>query len=123
LYQHSPRAALDLTTFLVRGRRGELKLMAKSQEAPSDQATPHRKRAPLDNAEKCAEGEALKRQYDSALQVWKMLSIPPVDPLEEGTISAAAASQRREETLNKRNEAANNMYLHRATCSLCRRRR
>jgi hypothetical protein len=69
----------------------------------------------------CAEGEQLKPQYDSTLQKWRKQ--PPVRPFEEGDASARRALQLREGALVKRNAAANRMYLHRATCALCRRRR
>ena len=71
----------------------------------------------------CAEGEQLKQQYDSALQEWRKQSQPQVNPLLEGESSAVRAVQLREEALVKRNAAANRMYLHRATCARCRRRR
>jgi hypothetical protein len=98
-------------------------------EITSDEATSPLRKAVrmtvtrLNGASQCAVGDDLKQQYESALELWKKLSIPPVDPFEEGEISALAASQLREEALKKRNAAANRMYLHRADCSLCRRRR
>jgi hypothetical protein len=67
----------------------------------------------------CAEGEQLKQQYDSTLQEWRRRSQPPVRPFQEGEASARL----REEALTSRNAAANRMYLHRATCAICRRRR
>ena len=67
----------------------------------------------------CAEGEQLKQQYDSTLQEWRRQSQPPVNPFREGEASARL----REEALTSRNTAANQMYLHRASCATCRRRR
>jgi len=67
----------------------------------------------------CAEGEQLKQQYDSTLQEWRKQSHPPVNPFKEGE----GAARLREEALTSRNTAANRMYLHRATCAICRRRR
>ena len=67
----------------------------------------------------CAEGEQLKQQYDSTLQKWRKQSQPPVNPFRESEASARL----REEALTSRNTAANRMYLHRATCAICRRRR
>jgi hypothetical protein len=67
----------------------------------------------------CAEGEQLKQQYDSTLQEWRKQSQPPVNPFKEGE----GAARLREEALTSRNTAANRMYLHRATCAICRRRR
>jgi hypothetical protein len=66
----------------------------------------------------CAEGEQLKQQYDSTLQEWRKQSQPPINPFREG-----ASARLREEALTSRNTAANQMYLHRATCAICRRRR
>src|SRR5580658_77735 len=71
----------------------------------------------------CAEGEQLKQQYNSALQEWRKQSQPQVNPLLEAQASARRAFQLREEALTNRNAAANRMYLHRATCAICRRRR
>ena len=71
----------------------------------------------------CAEGEQLKQQYDSTLEEWRKQSQPPVRPFKEGPASARRAFQLREEALTNRNVAANRMYLHRATCAICRRRR
>jgi hypothetical protein len=104
-------------------------LMAELPETTLDEVRTPRPRAVrirtarIDGAFPCADGEDLKQQYDSALQQWKKLCIPPVDPLEEGEIAALVASQLKEEALTKRNAAANRMYVHRATCSICRRRR
>ena len=71
----------------------------------------------------CAEGEQLKKQYDSTLQEWRKQSQPQVRPSFEGEASVRRAFELREEALTKRNAAANRMYLHRATCAICRRRR
>lgn len=70
----------------------------------------------------CAEGEQLKQQYDSTLQEWRRQSQPQVQPFLEGEASARAFLLK-EEALTKRNAAANRMYLHRASCAICRRRR
>jgi hypothetical protein len=67
----------------------------------------------------CAEGEQLKQQYDSTLEEWRKQSLPPVRPFKEDPASARL----RDEALTSRNQAANRMYLHRANCALCRRRR
>jgi hypothetical protein len=71
----------------------------------------------------CAEGEQLKQQYDSTLDEWRKQSQPPVRPFKQGEATARRAFQLREEALANRNAAANRMYLHRATCAICRRRR
>ena len=71
----------------------------------------------------CAEGDPLKQLYDSALQEWKMRSQPQVGPFLAGEAAAQRAFQLREEALIERNAAANRMYLHRAVCATCRRRR
>lgn len=78
--------------------------------------------AGLSDIVQCAEGDQLKQQYDSALEEWRKQSQPPVRPFEEGEASAQRTFQVRE-ALTKRNAAANRMYLHRATCAICRRRR
>jgi hypothetical protein len=67
----------------------------------------------------CAEGEQLKQQCDATLQEWRKQSQPQVRPFQEGEASVRL----REEALISRNAAANRMYLHRATCAICRRRR
>lgn len=79
--------------------------------------------AELGESVPCAEGERLKQQYDSALQEWKMRSQPQVGPFLAGEAAARRAFQLREEALTERNAAANRMYLHRAVCATCRRRR
>lgn len=71
----------------------------------------------------CAEGELLKQQYDSTLGEWRKQSQPPARLVKEGEALARQALQLREQALIKRNAAANRMYLHRATCAICRRRR
>jgi hypothetical protein len=71
----------------------------------------------------CAEGEQLKQKYNSALQERRKQSQPQVSPLLEAQASARRALQLREEALIQRNAAANRMYIHRATCAICRRRR
>ena len=75
--------------------------------------------AGLRDIAQCAEGEQLKQQYDSSLEEWRKQSLPPVRPFKEEPASARL----REEALISRNAAANRMYLHRANCALCRRRR
>jgi hypothetical protein len=79
--------------------------------------------AELSDIAQCAEGEQLKRQYDSTLQEWRKLLPPQVRPSTEGEASVQRAFHLKEEALTKRNAAANRMYLHRATCAICRRRR
>jgi hypothetical protein len=71
----------------------------------------------------CTEGEQLKQEYDSALQEWRKQVQPRVQQFVEGEVLARLASQLREEALTERNAAANRMYLHRAKCATCRRRR
>jgi hypothetical protein len=95
----------------------EIKLSRKKTSCPRITS------AGLSDIPQCAEGEQLKQQYDSTLQEWRKQSQPPVRSFEEGDASARRALQLREEALVKRNAAANRMYLHRATCALCRRRR
>jgi hypothetical protein len=75
--------------------------------------------AGLSEIAQCAEGEQLKQQYDSTLEEWRRQSLPPVRPFREGE----ALVRLREEALTSRNAAANRMYLHRANCAICRRRR
>jgi hypothetical protein len=79
--------------------------------------------AELSDLVPCAEGERLKQQYDTTLEEWRKQSQPPVHPCKEGEASARRAFQLREEALANRNAAANRMYLHRAACAICRRRR
>ena len=69
----------------------------------------------------CAEGEQLKQQYDT-LQEWRKQSQPPARPLTEAKL-LAQRDLRLGEALASRNAAANRMYLHRAGCAVCRRRR
>jgi hypothetical protein len=71
---------------------------------------------------RCAEGEQLKQLYDSTLQEWTNQSQPQVHPSFAGE-DAVRRARLREEALTERNAAANRMYLHRATCAICRRRR
>jgi hypothetical protein len=71
----------------------------------------------------CAEGEQLKQQYDSTLEEWRKQSQPQVLPFFAGEAPARRAFELREDALSKRNAAANRMYLHRASCAICRRRR
>jgi hypothetical protein len=73
----------------------------------------------LSEIAQCAEGEQLKQQYDSTLEQWRKQSLPAVGPFKEGP----ASIRLREEALTSRNAAANQMYLHRANCAICRRRR
>jgi hypothetical protein len=70
----------------------------------------------------CAEGEQLKQQYDATLQEWRKRSQPPARPFAEADVVAQRALQL-QEALTERNAAANRMYLHRAGCAICRRRR
>lgn len=79
--------------------------------------------AGLSDIVQCAEGEQLKQQYDSSLEEWRKQLQPPVHPFKEGEAAARLAFQLREKALTNRNAAANRMYLHRATCAICRRRR
>ncbi len=75
--------------------------------------------AGLRDIAQCAEGEQLKQQYDSTLEEWRKQLQPPVRPFKQDPASARL----REEALISRNAAANRMYLHRAACAVCRRRR
>jgi hypothetical protein len=70
----------------------------------------------------CAEGDQLKQQYDSALEEWRRHYQPPVRPFLEAGVLAQRALHLGE-ALIERNAAANRMYLHRAGCAICRRRR
>jgi hypothetical protein len=79
--------------------------------------------AKLSDIAPCTEGEQLKQEYDSALQEWRKQVQPQVHLFVEGEVLAQLASQLREEALTERNAAANRMYLHRAKCAICRRRR
>jgi hypothetical protein len=76
----------------------------------------------LSDAVPCAEGEQLKQQYDAALQEWRKQSLPPARSFAEAEVLAQRALQLGE-ALTERNAAANRMYLHRAGCAICRRRR
>lgn len=69
----------------------------------------------------CAEGDQLKQEYDFTLEEWRKRSQPQVRPFVEG--QAGLVFQLREEALTERNAAANRMYVHRASCAICRRRR
>jgi hypothetical protein len=69
----------------------------------------------------CAEGDQLKQEYYLALEAWRKRSQPQIRPLVEG--EAHLVFQLREEALTERNAAANRMYVHRAGCAICRRRR
>src|SRR3984957_7784634 len=75
--------------------------------------------AGLSEIAQCAEGEQLKQQYDSTLEEWRRQSLPPVRPFREGE----CLDRLIEEALTSRNASANLMYLHRANCAICRRRR
>jgi hypothetical protein len=70
----------------------------------------------------CVEGEELKQQYDATLQEWRKQSQPPARSSAEAEVFPQRALQIRE-ALTERNTAANRMYLHRASCAICRRRR
>jgi hypothetical protein len=78
--------------------------------------------AGLSDVVPCAEGELLKQQYDFTLQEWRKQSQPPARPFAEAEVLAQRALELRE-ALTERNAAANRMYLHRAGCAICRRRR
>jgi len=69
----------------------------------------------------CAEGDQLKQEYYFALEEWRKRSQPQVRPFIEG--DAHLFFQLKEEALTERNAAANRMYVHRASCAICRRRR
>ena len=103
--------------------------MSEVPETTFEEIKHSRKRAPritsagLSDIVQCAEGEQLKQLCDSTLDEWGKQSQPPVHPFKEGEASARRAFQLREEALANRNAAANRMYLHRATCAICRRRR
>ena len=92
--------------------------------SPSPKKTSYARRSSpgLSDPTPCAEGEQLKQQYDSTLQEWRKQSQPPVRPPAEAEVLALRALQLRE-ALAERNAAANRMYLHRAGCAVCRRRR
>ncbi len=70
----------------------------------------------------CVEGEQLKQQHDATLEEWRKHSQPPARPFAEAEVLAQRALQLRE-ALTERNAAANRLYLHRASCAICRRRR
>jgi hypothetical protein len=70
----------------------------------------------------CAEGEQLKQQYDATLQEWRKQSQPQARRFAAAEVLPQRALQRTE-ALAERNAAANRMYLHRAGCAICRRRR
>jgi hypothetical protein len=76
----------------------------------------------LNDVAQCVAGEQLKQQYDSALEEWRRQLQPQLHPLVEGALKRQVLQQR-EEALTGRNAAANRMYLHRASCAICRRRR
>ncbi len=78
--------------------------------------------AGLSDVVPCAEGEQLKQQYDATLQEWRKQSQPPSRPFVEADVVAQRALQLGA-ALTARNAAANRMYLHRAGCAICRRRR
>jgi hypothetical protein len=86
-------------------------------------ASNRRTAAGVSDLPQCAEGEQLMQQYDSTLQEWSKRSEPLVRPFFAGEASVRPALELREEALAKRNAAANRMYLHRAACAICRRRR
>jgi hypothetical protein len=78
--------------------------------------------ARLNGIAQCAEGERLKQEYDFTLQEWRKHSQLPVRPCREGEAEALREFQLRG-ALAERNAVANRMYLHRAGCAICRRRR
>jgi hypothetical protein len=90
--------------------------------SPKKTSYARRSSAGLSDLAPCAEGEQLKQQYDSTLQEWRKQSQPPARPFAAAEVLAQRALQLRE-ALTERNAAANRMYLHRAGCAICRRRR
>jgi|ERR1700761_8931254 hypothetical protein len=90
--------------------------------SPKKTSYPRLSSAGLSDVVPCAEGEQLKRQYDATLQEWRKQSQPPARPFAAAEALARRALQLGE-ALNERNAAANRMYLHRAACAICRRRR
>jgi hypothetical protein len=91
---------------------------------PSPKKTSYSAMSPagLSDLVPCAVGEQLKQQYDATLQEWRKQSQPPARSFAEAEVLAQRALQLRE-ALAERNAAANRMYLHRAGCAICRRRR
>jgi hypothetical protein len=81
--------------------------------------------AALNSAPQCAEGEQLKLQCDSTIEEWRKQTQPQVQgrPLVEGGAIERQPFQQGEEALARRNAASNRMYLHRASCAICRRSR
>jgi ferric-dicitrate binding protein FerR (iron transport regulator) len=77
--------------------------------------------ARLKEIAQCAEGDQLKQEYDSALEVWRKQSQPPVRAFRE--VKPVLRAFQLTEALAERNAAANRLYLHRAGCAMCRRRR
>jgi hypothetical protein len=108
---------MDRMTYVPETTSEDIKLLRKK---PSTGRTTS---AGLNDVTQCVEGELLKQQYDSTLAEWRKQSQPQVHPFVEGSASERQAFQQREEALTARNAAANRMYLHRASCAICRRRR
>jgi hypothetical protein len=81
--------------------------------------------AALNPGVQCAEGEQLKLQHDSTVEEWRKLTQPQLQgkPLVVGGALERQAFLQKEEALTRRNAASNRMYLHRASCSICRRSR
>jgi hypothetical protein len=90
---------------------------------PKKPASTRTTSAALNAVAQCVEGENLKLQHDATLEEWRKQMQPQVRPFVEGSALARQAAQLREEALNARNAASNQMYLHRASCAICRRRR
>jgi hypothetical protein len=70
----------------------------------------------------CIAGEELMQQYDATLEEWRKHSQSSARPFAEAEVLAQRLLQFRD-ALAERNAAANRMYLHRAGCAICRRRR
>jgi hypothetical protein len=113
------------------GRTKEVKRMTYVPETTFEDMKLWRKKpssspttsAALNSAPQCVEGEQLKLQCDSTIEEWRKQTQPQVSPFVEGGAFERQALQQREEALARRNAASNRMYLHRASCAICRRTR
>jgi hypothetical protein len=113
------------------GRTKEVKRMTYVPETTFEDIKLWRKKpsssrttsATLNSAPQCVEGEQLKLQCDSTIEEWRKQAQPQVGLLVAGGALERQALQQREEALTRRNAASNRMYLHRASCSICRRSR